>query len=72
MEVFYPGVFVSDKADGFKSGDPSLELVHPVVQGGLGHQHHVGARNVAIVFQVSQQGYGLQSLPQTLLTTTTY
>ena len=41
-----PGLLVPDQTHGPKSRTPLLELVHPVSQCGLGHQHHVGAGDV--------------------------
>jgi len=41
---------------------PLSELVHPVVQGGLGHNDHVGTRDTPELVEVSQQGNGLQGL----------
>ena len=38
---------------------PLPELVHPVVQGGLGHDDHVGAGDTPELVQVPQQGDGL-------------
>lgn len=62
----YPLISVSNQADCTERGHPSLELVHPVVEGGFGHQHHMRAGDVSVVLHVTQQGDGLQSFPQTL------
>lgn len=64
--IAHPLLSVSDEADCFEGGDPTFELVHPVVQGGLGHQHHVGSGDAPVVLHVPQQRDGLQGLTQTL------
>lgn len=66
FDTAYPLFSVSYQADCTERGHPSLELIHPVVEGGLGHQHHVGTRNVSVVLHVTQQSNSLQSLSQTL------
>jgi hypothetical protein len=50
--------------DGLDDGAPAPELGQPVVQRGLGHDHHVGARDAAELAQVGQQRDGLQRLAQ--------
>lgn len=45
---------------------PFLELIDPVVQGGLGDDDHVGAVDAPVLMQIPQQGDGLQSLAQSL------
>lgn len=68
MEVpAYPFIPVPDEADSSQRGNPALELIHPVIQGGFGHQNHVRSRNVSIVFHVAQQRDGLKSLTKTLM-----
>ena len=62
--AYVSGFLVTDETDGSDSGAPPLELIHPVGQGGLGHQDHVRTRNVAQVFHVAQEGDGLQGLAQ--------
>ena len=47
-------------------GAPLPELVDPVVQGGLGHDDHVGPMDAAVLVQVAQQGDCLQGLAQAL------
>mmetsp|Transcript_32858 Transcript_32858/g.77904 ORF Transcript_32858/g.77904 Transcript_32858/m.77904 type:complete len:460 (-) Transcript_32858:740-2119(-) len=46
-----------DRAD---DGAPPPELVQPVVEGRLGHEHEVGPRDAAVLVEVPQQGDGLQ------------
>ena len=49
----HPGGLVSDEADGLHSGTPSLELGHPVGEGGLGSQDQVGTLHVSHVDPVA-------------------
>ncbi len=49
---------------------PLPELVHPVVQGGLGHNNHVGTRDAPELVEVSQQRNGLKGLAQALSAST--
>lgn len=58
----YPLISVSNQADCTQRRYPSLEFIHPVVEGGLGNQHHVGTWNISVVLHVTQQSNGLQSL----------
>lgn len=57
---------VSDEADGSQRRNPALELIHPVIQSGLGHENHVRPRNISIVLHVAQQRDGLESFTKTL------
>lgn len=41
--------------DGADDGAPLAELVDPVVQGGLGHDDHVGPVDATVLVQVPQQ-----------------
>lgn len=58
----YPLISVSNQADCTQRRHPSLEFIHPVVEGGLGNQYHVGTRNISVVLHVTQQSDGLQCL----------
>ena len=58
---------VTDEANGPDGGAPLFELVHPVGQGWLGHQNHVGTADVPEMLHVTKQRYRLQSLAQTHL-----
>lgn len=58
----YPLISVSNQTDCTQRRYPSLEFIHPVVEGGLGNQHHVGTWNISVVLHVTQQSNGLQSL----------
>lgn len=66
LDTAYSLVSVSDQTDCTERRHPSLKLVHPVVEGGLGDQNHVGTGDVSVVLHVTQQGNGLESLSQTL------
>jgi len=48
------------------AGHEALELVHPVAQRRLGHQHQVGALDAAVLVEVRQEGDGLERLAQAL------
>lgn len=65
-DTAYPLISVSYQADCAEGRHPSLELIHPVVESGLGHQNHVRTGDVSVVLHITQQRDGLQSLPQTL------
>lgn len=66
FDTAYPLISVSDQADSTKGRHPSLELIHPVVEGGLGNQHHVRTRDVSVVLHITQQCNSLESLTQSL------
>lgn len=52
--------------DGADDGAEAPELIHPVAQRGLGHDHDVGPLDAAVLVQVGQQADGLQRLTQAL------
>ncbi len=58
----HPLILVAMELDNSENRAPLPELVHPVVQGGLGHNDHVGTRNAPKLMKVSQQGNGLKGL----------
>ena len=62
----YPLVLVAMELDGPQDWAPLFELVHPVVQGRLGHNHQVRAADAAELLEVAEQRNGLQRLPQPL------
>ena len=64
---YVSGLLVTDETDCPDGRTPPLELVHPVSQGGLGDQDHVGTIDVPQVLHVAQQGDGLKGLAQTHL-----
>lgn len=66
----YPLCLVSNETDSSEAGTPSVELVPPVVQGGLGADDQMRRGDAAVVLHVTQQGYRLESLAQTLITKT--
>ena len=59
---------VAVELDGPQRGAPPPELVHPVVQRRLGHDHHVRPADAAELEQVAQQRDRLQRLAQPLHT----
>jgi len=60
-------ILVAMELDNPEDWAPLPELIHPVVQGGLGHNDHVGTRDAPELMEVSQQGNGLKGLAQALL-----
>ena len=62
----YPLLLVAMELDTLDGGAKALELIHPVVQGGLGHNDKVRARNPTVLIQVSHQADGLQGLAKSL------
>ncbi len=62
----HPLLRSADEANDLHTGAPALELSHPVGQGGLWDNDHVGARHVSHQRHVTQERYGLQCLPKTL------
>lgn len=52
--------------DGAYDGAEAPELVHPVAQCGLGHDHNVRPLDAAVLVEVGQQADGLEGLAQTL------
>ena len=52
-----------DRAD---DGAPLAELIHPVVQRGLGHDDHMRPGDAAVLVQVAQQRDRLQRLAEAL------
>ena len=65
-QLAYPLILVAMELDHTQNGAPLSELVHPVVQGGLGHNDHVRARDASELMQVPQQRDCLQGLAQAL------
>ena len=58
---------VSDEANGPQGRAPLFELVHPVGEGGLGHQDHVRPVDVLEVLHEAEQRDRLQGLTETHL-----
>jgi len=56
---------VTDETNGPQGRTPLLELVHPVGQGRLGHEDHVGAVDVLEMLHEAQQRNRLQSFAKT-------
>lgn len=54
------------KLHGSDDWAPLPEFIDPIMQRGLRDNDHVWASNTAILMQVTQKGYGLKSLSQTL------
>ena len=59
-------LLVAVELDRAHDGAPLAELVHPVVQRGLGHDDHVRAGDAAVLVQVAQQRDRLQRLAEAL------
>jgi len=58
---------VAVEADRVDDGAEALDLVHPVAQGGFGHDDQVRAADLAELAEVGQQRDGLQRLAEALL-----
>ena len=65
-ETTYPLLCSANEANGDDLRTPSLELGHPVGQGGLGCNDNVWSWNISHETHVPQQCYRLQSLAQAL------
>lgn len=64
--TIHPLVLIAMELDGPQAGAPLAELIHPVVQRGLGHNNQVWPVDAPELRQVAQQGDGLQRLAQAL------
>ena len=62
----HPLILIAMELDNPEDRAPLPKLIHPVVQGGLGHNDHVGTRDAPELVEVPQQGNGLQGLAQAL------
>ena len=69
MMLTHPLFLGAVELDSPDDGAPLPELVDPVVQGGLGHDDHVGPVDAAVLMQVAQQRDRLQGLAQAPATT---
>ena len=65
-DTTHPLLCGANEADGDDPRTPSLELGHPVGQGGLGRNDNVWSWNISHETHVPQQCYRLQSLAQAL------
>lgn len=65
-ERAYPLLLISVELHSSDNRAPLPELIDPVMKRGFWNNDHVGPFDTAVLMQVTQQGYGLKSLSQTL------
>jgi len=61
-------VFRPRKENDVKIRRPPFEFAMPILEGRLGNDDKMGAGNVPVVFEISEEGDGLQSFTETLST----
>lgn len=64
----HPVLCIAVELDCPDAGAEAPELIHPVTQGGLGHDDNVGPLDATVLIQVRHQADGLERLAQALIT----